>query len=826
MIAIMLFLCMFIALPAPTGGSWLADGVQHAVALPAHMVFLPLVTGAHTRFTDGADTLSLDNGRLRVVVDKRWGGAIREIWFEGKNLVNNFDGGRLSGVSLYDKHTVPPSGDIADPAWGWNPTPSDIYDHANPPLAYSFDAGVLYVKARNLHWNPNSQGGGPAQAAPSDILVETWIDLPPLAVNGIHVRYRVTHDGADVHGRVEQELGYVYVRPAYRRFVRYTGPAPWMHAPVQIRETPPIWPAFGKSAATEHWGGFVDANDFGLIFWTPQAYPRFGYVFHNLPPPTDNSTAYLNPMTLMGHAPGAVYEMEQYLFAGRWQDARSQIYTLRQQLGEITDVLPGFGTIDLPTPNAIVSGAVDVAGWALDDRSIARVEVLLDGQVVGQAHYGTRREDVGNHYPGFPGLPDVGFSLLLDSTAYDDGSHILQVRAVDASGNTALLCPESLPIQIANRSIPGGFKLQWPEFARLNWNRPPVTDYQTWDKLTRHVSGPAVTTVEVMLQGIGDKRQELSLGEGVEHLAAAYFHLRFNDPDVRTVAFYNGYTFDLTEQQVQIEDVGPVGATLVATPLPEATRQNAHVWALIKTRGHDWQAADWADEGIVRFCRDAPDEAIEELVLIFSNSQYQDRTAGGRQKPAHLAPTLWASNLGCWQWAGQVTGRQPMDGDAVLTIAAQITFQRTGSAALPLVGGGAGEWFTHDWHEAQGTLTWGFSGVDEAGCTWWGSDTVTLGPGDAPLLVANYLVSGAVHRMYMADPSLDVFFRRTCPWGPDGPHLITTWWFPAYPFRDHHEDEFLPFLVPPNGEMEDANDRNTGFGILHAEWKLHPLAAP
>lgn len=445
-IAAPLLLSILSAFVAPqTGGAAAGPPPRHS-----HSIFLPLVLDTRVRFTDGADTLSLNNGRLRVVVDKRWGGAIREIWLEGENLINNFDGGRLSGVSLYDEHTVPPSGDIADPAWGWNPTPSDIYDHANPPLAYSFNDDVLYVKARNLHWNPNNKGGGPTKAAASDILVETWIDLPAAAPNSVHVKHRVTHDGADAHGRVEQELGYVYVRPAYRRFVRYSGAAPWTNAPVQIRETPPIWPAFGKSAATEHWGGFVDADGFGLILWAPQAYPRFGYVFHDLPSPADNSTAYLNPMTLMDHAPGAVYEMEQYLFAGRWQDARAQIYALRQQLGEIPDVLPGLGTTDLPTPDAIVSGAVEVAGWALDDRGIARVEVLLDGRVVGQARYGMRREDVGDHYPGFPDLPNVGFSLLLASTAYADGSHILQVRAVDTSGNAALLLPESMAVQFRN----------------------------------------------------------------------------------------------------------------------------------------------------------------------------------------------------------------------------------------------------------------------------------------------------------------------------------------------------------------------------------------
>lgn len=39
---------------------------------------------------------------VKIGVDMRWGGAIREIWFEGHNLVNNFDGGHLIGVAFYD----------------------------------------------------------------------------------------------------------------------------------------------------------------------------------------------------------------------------------------------------------------------------------------------------------------------------------------------------------------------------------------------------------------------------------------------------------------------------------------------------------------------------------------------------------------------------------------------------------------------------------------------------------------------------------------------------------------------------------------------------
>src|SRR6476660_4299257 len=39
---------------------------------------LPAVEG--TTFSDEPDTLSLKNGDFKLVLDKNWGGAIREIW--------------------------------------------------------------------------------------------------------------------------------------------------------------------------------------------------------------------------------------------------------------------------------------------------------------------------------------------------------------------------------------------------------------------------------------------------------------------------------------------------------------------------------------------------------------------------------------------------------------------------------------------------------------------------------------------------------------------------------------------------------------------------
>ena len=64
-------------------------------------------------------------------------------------------------------------------------------------------------------------------------------------------------------------------------------------------------------------------------------------------------------------------------------------------------------------------------------------EILLDGTPVGTASYGIRRPDVATVYPNAP--EQIGFSYPLDTRPYPNGSHQLSVRAIDKSGNVAVL---------------------------------------------------------------------------------------------------------------------------------------------------------------------------------------------------------------------------------------------------------------------------------------------------------------------------------------------------------------------------------------------------
>jgi hypothetical protein len=92
--------------------------------------------------------------------------------------------------------------------------------------------------------------------------------------------------------------------------------------------------------------------------------------------------------------------------------------------------------IDAPSLNASVSGEYLVSGWAIDDRdSVARVSVEVDGLPQGFANYGGVRNDVCAAYPGRAGCPDVGWSLTLDTTPLQNGSHTLAVTFYSKAGD-------------------------------------------------------------------------------------------------------------------------------------------------------------------------------------------------------------------------------------------------------------------------------------------------------------------------------------------------------------------------------------------------------
>ena len=95
---------------------------------------------------------------------------------------------------------------------------------------------------------------------------------------------------------------------------------------------------------------------------------------------------------------------------------------------------PAFGYIDTPTDYQFINGVFEVFGWASDFQQVQRVEVDIDGHVVGNANYGLFRPDVRDTDPRVFSA-NVGFSFLLDTTHLSDSPHDLVIYVVDRFGN-------------------------------------------------------------------------------------------------------------------------------------------------------------------------------------------------------------------------------------------------------------------------------------------------------------------------------------------------------------------------------------------------------
>ena len=123
----------------------------------------------------------------------------------------------------------------------------------------------------------------------------------------------------------------------------------------------------------------------------------------------------------------------------------------------------------LPAPNSSVAanGVLTVAGWALDDRQVDHVDVIVDGLLERQAVTGIYRADVAANFPDNPAAIVAGFVLNIDSTRYTNGVHTVSTRAVDDQGQQGFL--GTARVQIFN-DAPNLGPIGEVEFPLLNAN--------------------------------------------------------------------------------------------------------------------------------------------------------------------------------------------------------------------------------------------------------------------------------------------------------------------------------------------------------------------
>jgi len=108
---------------------------------------------------------------------------------------------------------------------------------------------------------------------------------------------------------------------------------------------------------------------------------------------------------------------------------------------------PAFGDVDLPVSGLFFGGIVQITGYAIDFQGVDRVEIYVDGLLVGTALYGLPRPGVAAGFPGYPDSAAAGWSFGLDTTELADSFHQIQILVVDDTGDTTLIGERTFLVQ-------------------------------------------------------------------------------------------------------------------------------------------------------------------------------------------------------------------------------------------------------------------------------------------------------------------------------------------------------------------------------------------
>lgn len=409
-------------------------------------------------------------------------------------------------------------------------------------------------------------------------------------------------------------------------------------------------------------------------------------------------------------------------------------------------------------------------------------------------------------------LSDPSLPLYHVSAGHEYGAYLFFLYLTQKYGNDivrniwdATLSADAL--NAVNNVIAGGFRERWPEFAREAWNRDPANTFQRTDTLADGANPEGEYAAAIGANSDSHDTTPIDMAP----LTASYHRYVFNDPNVRTFHWINGLTMRLTRRRLVV-DGEDFGEFFFTAPAAQDVKDEAKVQALVKVGG-SWRTLDWSNEQQGRFCRQKADERIEELVLIYTNSQF--REPGKRLKHSAEPPILLLSNLACSGWRGDITYR---DDDPVLWSATgkNLTFEY--ASPFNADEGSNGTALMGSYYYASGSVRATISGSD-GDCSYSGDSTYPLaapGGGTTVFVVIhdNAPPSADVHRGYWGatgDASPPTFtYSRKCD--DDADNVTVVPYFLFVPPRTFKADR-------SGLKIEGAHEPLEG-GAMTWDWRL------
>ncbi len=363
------------------------------------------------------------------------------------------------------------------------------------------------------------------------------------------------------------------------------------------------------------------------------------------------------------------------------------------------------------------------------------------------------------------------------------GTYLLPFYVARSTGSADFVrvawenCSREPAIEAVDHAVPGGLDKIWPEFAKHNYNQPPVDDYQKWDQLDTKARAEKFSN-----QLFQDEIEVYEMDYSLPHTTAVLYHFNFQNLYKPSVVFWNGVTTYFAERQLS----PAIGQQYINDTAGSDQIKGARVSAMIRT-GTNWRQEDWTSKPFAVFCRDEKADNWDELVLVFSNSDFSDRSR--KLVPPGRPPILYVSSVGCYQWKGDVS----YNGGSSATDAT-VTFDRTDTTVQPLA--------VH--YAAQGPMTWS---VTAQGCN--ASGTASVGTANA-LTTFNFLPpDNPAHGTY-AGSGISV------PISVCGSSYQFPWWTMPPPPIVPGIPGARWYHVDGNGDMDDTNTM-----LSPALWQWH-----
>jgi ADP-heptose:LPS heptosyltransferase/GT2 family glycosyltransferase len=102
-----------------------------------------------------------------------------------------------------------------------------------------------------------------------------------------------------------------------------------------------------------------------------------------------------------------------------------------------------------------VHSAITISGWAVARAGVDRVSILCDERMLGDAHLGMRREDIGAAFPDYEGALLAGYALVLPPGTLPAGTHAIRVVVHGKAPGSRLERRFSLTVEATDTLPPG-----------------------------------------------------------------------------------------------------------------------------------------------------------------------------------------------------------------------------------------------------------------------------------------------------------------------------------------------------------------------------------